>query len=86
MNAVQRGDRHLGRLLAECPPGATVVLQDIEAGHRLRARIAALGLVPGVRLHVLRQHGRGPVLIALHGSRLALGRGIAERMTVRTPA
>ena len=40
MNAVQRGDRHLGRLLAECPPGATVVLQDIEAGHRLRARIA----------------------------------------------
>jgi Fe2+ transport system protein FeoA len=41
-----------------------------------------MGVVPGAVLEILRQNGRGPVLIALGESRLALGRGIAEKILV----
>lgn len=69
--------------LAVCAPGAEAVMVRAEAGCALRGRLAAMGLVPGVRLRVLRRDGRGPVVVALHGTRLAVGRGVAERILVR---
>ncbi len=61
--------------------GETVRLVQIEAGRRLTHRLAELGLTPGVTLHVVHKNG-GPMLVAVRGTRLALGRGVAEKIQV----
>jgi len=67
--------------LARIPEGRQVRLRTVEGGHGLTARLAALGLVPGVDVVVLRNAG-GPFLLAVKGSRIAIGRGMANRILV----
>ena len=45
--------------------------------------LAAMGLVPGTCFKVIRNDSRGPCVIGLKGTRLVLGRGMAERIEVR---
>jgi len=71
------------RPLADAGPGERVRLVGIDGGRALRARLAAMGLVPGVQIDVLRSTGRGPLVVAILGSRVILGRGMARRMMVR---
>jgi Fe2+ transport system protein FeoA len=63
-------------------PGRRVRLRAIEAGRGLRARLAAIGLVPGVELEVIRNNNRGPFIVAVRESRLMLGRGVAWKIVV----
>lgn len=46
-------------------------------------RFAAMGFTPGSRVTVLNNYGRGPLLVLIHGARVALGRGEASRVLVR---
>ena len=68
--------------LTRALPGQTVKLVAIDAGHRLRHRLTELGLIPGVELRVVQDEG-GPLLLAVYDSRLALGRGMAEKVWVK---
>ncbi len=61
--------------------GETVRLVQIDAGHRLSRRLAELGLTPGVVMQVVHKNG-GPMLIAVRGARLALGRGVTDKILV----
>ena len=55
----------------------------IEGGHRVRAHLNTLGIHIGDWLTVVeRAPFRGPVLVEVNGSRLALGRGIASKIVV----
>ncbi len=45
-------------------------------------RLAELGLTPGVCLRVVQDAG-GPLLVSVRNSRVALGRGIADKLTVQ---
>jgi ferrous iron transport protein A len=55
----------------------------IDGGHRVRAHLQTLGIHIGDWLTVVeRAPFRGPVLIEVNGSRLALGRGIASKIRV----
>lgn len=56
-------------------------MRSIAGGRSLLARTLALGLVPGTPVLLLRAFG-GPVIIAVRGSRLALGRAMARRVWV----
>ncbi len=50
----------------------------------LQKRLEDMGLTPGTEVKVVKSAlFRGPIEIQLRGSRLAIGRGIAERITVR---
>lgn len=60
----------------------TVEIVRIDAGRRLNRRLTELGLTPGVPVQVLYVNG-GPMLIAVRGTRLAIGRGMAEKILVR---
>lgn len=70
-------------LLGDAPAGMLAILESIDAGRSLRARLAALGIFPGVEMCIIRNGGHGPVVIAVNGSRIMLGRGEAEGIRVQ---
>ncbi len=80
ITAPQTGNTHI-RPLSSAQRGECVRLIHIEAGHRLARRLAELGLTPGVTLQVVHKNG-GPMLIAVRGTRLALGRGVTDKILV----
>jgi Fe2+ transport system protein FeoA len=63
-------------------PGRHVRLVGIDAGYGLQGRLAAMGLVPGADIEVLRNSFHGPFLIAVKGSRIMIGRGMAKKIIV----
>lgn len=64
-------------------PGRSVRIVSVNAGHGLQGRLSALGLVPGAEVTVLQNCLRGPFLLCLGEGRIALGRGVAQRIVVR---
>ena len=68
--------------LAIVEPGRRVRLIAVDAGHGRRGMLAAMGLVPGVEIEVLRNSMRGPFLVEVKGSRIMLGRGMARKIIV----
>ncbi|HRR81694.1 MAG TPA: FeoA family protein [Planctomycetota bacterium] len=63
--------------MSSVPVGETVRLVSVDAGAGLRSRLAAMGLVPGVEVRMMRNSGHGPAVVEVKGTRLALGRGMA---------
>jgi ferrous iron transport protein A len=56
---------------------------DIQGGARIRQRLSQMGIHPGDIVTILRYGAlRGPLLIEVHGSQVALGRGIASKVVV----
>lgn len=56
---------------------------DIQGGWGIRRRLGQMGIHPGDIVTVLRYGPLGgPILIEVHGFQVALGRGIASRITV----
>ncbi len=56
---------------------------DIQGGPGIRHRLSQMGIHPGDMITMLRSGPlRGPILIEVHGSQVALGRGIASRILV----
>lgn len=69
-----------------CPLTMAPVNQDLRlcslcGGRRVARRLAELGLTPGVCLRVVQDAG-GPLLVSVRDSRVALGRGIASKLSV----
>ena len=68
--------------LAMARPGETVVVREIGGGRAGRARLAAMGLRPGEVVEVITNSGRGRLILGHGYSRLALGRGAANKTMV----
>jgi Fe2+ transport system protein FeoA len=62
-------------------PGERVRLLKVSAGESLSSRLNAMGLTPGVEVTVIQDSG-GPLLLGVRDSRLALGRGMAQKIFV----
>ena len=63
--------------------GTMVELASIEGGRRLRKRLADLGLTVGQHVRVVQNHFAGPLILAVQqDSRLAIGRGMAQKIYV----
>lgn len=69
--------------LSEVSGGGRVQLVAVRGGRGLNARLAAMGLVPGAEIEVIRSSMRGPVVVAVKQSRLVLGRGMAHKVMVK---
>jgi ferrous iron transport protein A len=67
--------------LARCARNDKACLRCVEVDRCLAHRLTELGLTPGVELRVIRDTA-GPMLVAVRGSRVALGRELAEKMWV----
>jgi ferrous iron transport protein A len=68
--------------LSQVETGTTARIAFITAGHGLTGRLCAMGLVAGEHLCVLQNARHGPVIVALDGCRIVLGRGMAEKILV----
>ena len=68
--------------LTKVGEGARAILRSVEGGRQLRGRLAALGLLPGTELEVIQNSGHGPFVVAVRGSRIVIGRGMASRIAV----
>lgn len=68
-----------GRPLASVPPGQRVRITGFEGGRMLRARLMALGLNLGRVVDIL-QNNRGLIIVGVNGGRVALGRGVSQRI------
>jgi ferrous iron transport protein A len=58
----------------------------MQGGHDFLSRLASLGFTPGARLRVVQNYGRGPLIVSLRDTRVALGRGEAEKILVEPVA
>lgn len=62
--------------------GKRVYVVGMTGGGGLRGRLAAMGLVPGTQIEVIRNLSPGPVIINVRGSRIMLGHGMAQKIMV----
>jgi ferrous iron transport protein A len=67
--------------LSQAQAGQQVRLVSIHGGRQLTHRLVELGLTPGVTIRILQNSG-GLLLVAESDSRIAVGRGMAEKIEV----
>jgi ferrous iron transport protein A len=68
--------------LSSLADGVRARLVRVEAGHGLRSRLTAMGLRPGAEVRVVNNCGAGPFIVAVEGTRIVLGRGMAHKVYV----
>ena len=68
--------------LANALIGETVRLVAVEGGTHIRRRLADMGLSTGMEVKVITGIEHGPIILSVKDSRLAIGRGMAEKIIV----
>ncbi|MHC4712599.1 MAG: FeoA family protein [Planctomycetota bacterium] len=68
--------------LSRAEEGATLRIVSVDCGRGLFARLRSMGLRIGVDFKLLKCAGPGPLVLAVGNGRLALGRGMADKITV----
>ena len=66
--------------------GESVQIFKMLGGHHFLSRLASLGFTPGARLMVVQNYGHGPIIVNLRDTRIALGRGEAEKILITRTA
>ena len=69
-------------VLSSVDVGKEVTLIDIDGGRGIRSKLYSMGLVPGGKLTVLNRNGAGPIMVGVKDCRLAIGRGMAQKIIV----
>ena len=67
--------------LIHLKPGTQGSIHHIHAGGFATKRLYEMGLYPGTKL-VMVKNDVGPVILSLAGNRIALGRGLAQKILV----
>ena len=68
--------------LSMTSPGDKVIIDHIRGDKGVQFRLSAMGLQPGQAVQLISNNG-GPVVVARGDSRLAVGRGLSEKVMVR---
>ncbi len=71
--------------LAVARPGERLLIADIMGGRHSRERLASMGLRRGDFLEVINNDGLGRLIVGHGTTRLALGRGMAQKILVSLP-
>ena len=62
--------------------GQQGIVRLLTGGHLFCSRAANLGFTSGAEVTVIQNYGRGPMMVALRGTRVALGRAEAASVMV----
>jgi Fur family ferric uptake transcriptional regulator len=74
--------RPLMMTLDKARQGENLVIKQIEAGRNLQARVASMGIKIGDPIQIVSAQAGGQVVIASGSSRLIIGKGMAQKITV----
>lgn len=75
------GLQHITQL-SELRPSETGQVVSLNAGKSLVSRCLALGFTPGASATMVRNSGKGPVIVRIRETNVALGRGEAQKIQV----
>lgn len=62
--------------------GEEAIIHSVTGSANLIGRLASLGLTSGIRVRIVRNIG-GPLIVTTNGTRIAIGRGQAQKIGVR---
>ena len=65
--------------LSAVPAGQRVRITNFAGGRMVRARLASLGLNLGREVTII-QNNRGLIMLGVNGGRVALGRGVSQKI------
>ncbi|MDO4570997.1 MAG: FeoA family protein [Planctomycetia bacterium] len=68
--------------LTKATDGVKTKITSLEATHALRGKLAAMGIVPGSEIEVVRGAFHGAYIIRCRGAEFVLGRGLAHLIHV----
>jgi len=71
------------KAISELKSNAHALIHHFTAGKELVNRLLVLGFTPGTEIEVIQNYGRGPIILSVKDSRVALGRGEANKIMVR---
>ena len=78
---ISRGVEKSGLIsLEEAPEGFEGYVSVINGGHRLLQRLMALGIIPGMKIKVIRNSYLSPIIVEATDTRIAVGRGMARKV------
>jgi ferrous iron transport protein A len=69
-------------ILSKVEQGERVHIRSLHQGNELNRRLTSLGFTPGVDVEIVQNFGRGPMIVKIRGTSVALGRGEAEKISV----
>jgi ferrous iron transport protein A len=69
--------------LSQLPRGAHATILAFSSGRVITNRLISLGFTPGVVVGMVQNFGRGPLIVTVRGTRVALGRGEAEKIFIQ---
>ncbi len=62
--------------------GGRGIVRGLRGGRAFCSRAANLGFTAGAQVHVIQNYGSGPMIVAVRGTRVALGREEAQNVLV----
>ncbi|HUV90063.1 MAG TPA: FeoA family protein [Anaerolineae bacterium] len=68
--------------MCDLPVGARGVVRGLCGGREFIGRVAVLGFTVGAKVTAIQNYGRGPIIVAVRDTRVALGRGEAAKIQV----
>jgi len=68
--------------LSELLVNEQATIRSFSIGRSETNRLASLGLTPGAQVDMTQNYGRGPLIVMVRGTRVALGRGEAAKIFV----
>ena len=69
--------------LNQCLLNKTYIIAKLIGGSISTQRLTHLGFIPDTPIKVIKRGWGGPMLIEIKGSRLALGRGLCNKVIVK---
>lgn len=68
--------------LSKLDVGEVGVVRELRGGRGVVGRLAVLGFTPDVEVMMVQNFGRGPLIVTVRDTRIALGRGEAGKIRV----
>ena len=72
--------------LDRIPSGSRGVISALRGGELFLSRITAMGFTPETDISVIRNGRRGPLIVSLRDTEVAIGRGEAAKISIREAA
>ncbi len=69
--------------LTQINEGCSVRVQNINGGEHLKSKLLSMGIIPDQNIVVVKKSGNhGPIVVRLNNTRIIIGHGMAEKISV----